>query len=483
MIGRSLVSWIVFSGLLLLLSCTTQGTELELAYVGWSFMLSIPVLITVQLGGLGHPNEGLHYPSGALLIVGAWILGIAPSLVSEAPEALLLFRHSDSALMLARPFFLGWCVIFVIAAGRPTPSRIQTTIRSSDFIALSIVSAVFLFYLVRTGLFSAYQATNVKLILEPGSRNTTMLILGTPLFALLPPLFMLISVRASSRWMTLGALIAFAASWPALFFLASRTSLALAVATCLLVGRKLQRPMSMRVVLSVGVALPILLAWVTIYRGALTSSTDGATSFGEYYSIAATATAGLNEKDARSDALDNVSANARVRFWYGPQLCIVIDEWLAHGANMRGSFFSGVVRSIPLMIVPEKNALADELEFEPMLLTLGSFPLLDLSPTPIMQWLFELGALGLLIGPLAYGWFVRLLERRLSQTRSFYEIVFWLELFVLMWAPEHTTDVLIMGVRNIGALIIGIAVTAYVVEKADLVVRGLHLRPNRSSGH
>jgi hypothetical protein len=122
MIGRSLWVWCSFSLFLWLVAVVTQASEADVAYLGWAFFFSIPVLIASQLGGLGSDARArLHYPSASLLVVAAWILGVAPSLIVDPPEAHLVFRFSDSALMAARALFMVWCTLFVICAGRPAP--------------------------------------------------------------------------------------------------------------------------------------------------------------------------------------------------------------------------------------------------------------------------------------------------------------------------------------------------------------------------
>jgi hypothetical protein len=225
----------------------------------------------------------------------------------------------------------------------------------------------------------------------------------------------------------------------------------------LLLCRGLGLRLRANVLLGLSVALPAALVLILVYRNALASNESGAIGVGQFISIASDATSSLNEDDAQSEALDMVSSNARVRLWYGQQFCVLVDQWLDEGAAMHGTIFSGVISSLPTLLMHDKNALAIELNFEVVMTESHRFPDIDLAPTPWMQWLYELGILGLLVGALVYAWLVRLLESRLGKTTSFYEILFWLGVFINMLPPEHTIDSIVLGARGmfVHALITG----------------------------
>jgi hypothetical protein len=204
-----------------------------------------------------------------------------------------------------------------------------------------------------------------------------------------------------------------------------------------------------------------VLLLIMIYRNALATSEDSAdtVSVGHLLTVASDATSSLSEQEAQTDAVDLVSGNVRVRMWYGQQFCVLIDQWLDDGAALRGTFFSGIISSVPTLLMSNKVELANDLNFEVLIIQSQRFPDIDLAPTPWMQWLYELGILGLVLGALFYAWLARMIEYRISKTSSIYEILFWLGLFTSIVPPEHTTDALALNARImlIQVLVLGFA--------------------------
>jgi hypothetical protein len=105
-----------------------------------------------------------------------------------------------------------------------------------------------------------------------------------------------------------------------------------------------------------------------------------------------------------------------------------------------------------------KNDLAEDLNFELLMLETHRFPDIDLAPTPWMQWLYELGILGLVIGPLVYSWLTRAIEKRIRDGSSYYEVFLWLQILAVIIPPEHTTDNIVVSARS--ALILALAVAS-----------------------
>jgi uncharacterized transporter YbjL len=96
-----------------------------------------------------------------------------------------------------------------------------------------------------------------------------------------------------------------------------------------------------------------------------------------------------------------------------------------------------------------------------------------------MQWLFELGLVGMLLGPIFYGLLARMIDKRLSHTGSLYEASFWLQLFALMFSPEHTTDMFALGARSMLILILIFIAIDFAVDK---LTAGSALRQAESHG-
>jgi len=466
MIARVLFVWIAFSIILLLLGLFSQGEPFEFSQVFLAFALSLPVAVSVLRGGLGDSSDGqLQYPSLSLMVISAWILMVAPSLIVESQEARYLYHYSDGALTLARLFFLGWCMLFVVGAGSSRLKELSARPTIIDFIACTAVALLIVTFLLRAGLFSNYQSSRTRILPVPGAGTTESIavVLGTTLFTLMPPLLFLMLLKIQSRTsQAVFVFMAFLASWGLLFLLGSRTGVGVAIAGCLLLCRALGMRLRANVLIGLSVALPAALVLILVYRSALATSDSDTVTVSHLLSVASDATSALNDQDAQSDALDMVSSNARVRLWYGQQFCVLVDLWLDEGAALRGTLFSNVIAALPTFFASDKNALATELNFEIVMLGTHRFPDIDLAPMPWMQWLYELGLLGLVIGALLYAWLARTIERRVSKTRSFYEIMFWLGLFASMLPPEHTTDSLVLSARGglVYAIVLGSIATA-----------------------
>lgn len=462
MLPRVLFAWLPFSVLLLLLGLYSQGEPFQFQHFVLALWLSMPVGVAVLRGGLGEANSPLQYPSLALLIVSAWILGVGPSLVVESEAARYFYRYTPIAMSLARVFFFCWCLVFSFASGRPRLQALSARATLPDFLACALVAGALALYLVGAGMFSFYQ-TSGKL-LQAGSTESLAVVLGMPLFTLLPPLFFL----ALLRWRGgltpyLLMLAGFAASWGLLFLLGSRTTVASAVACIFVLCRGLGIQLRAKVLVGLGIAMPALLVLILVYRTALAGNESQATNVSQFITVASDATSSLNKQQGQDDALALVSSNVRVRFWYGQQFCVLVDQWLDEGAMLRGSLLSGTIASLPTLLLKEKNALADDLNFEKLMHDSRRFPAIDLAPMPWMQWLYELGVFGLLIGTLLYAWFVRVIETRLSRTKSFYETLFLLEMFICILAPEHTTDWLVLAARNTVADVLLVGLLAKII--------------------
>jgi hypothetical protein len=461
MIARVLFVWFSFAAALLLLGLFSQGEPFELQQIGLSLGLSLPLALCVLRGGLGELSSGqLRYPSLTLMVVAAWTLVVGPSLVVESHAARYLYHYSEAGLMLARLFFFSWCLIFVVATGKPRLTSVTAHPSTVDFAAWLAVAALIASYMVRAGIFSFYASSRYRVAPEAGSTESIATVLGLPLFIVLPPLLFLTLMRTkASLARFVAVLMGFLASWALLFLLGSRTAVAVAVASCLLLCRGFGLRLRANVLLTLSVVMPAMLMLIFVYRTALSSADEDVTStVGQYISIASDATTSLNEDEAQSEAIDLFSDNMRVRLWYGQQFSALVDEWLDHGAAMRGSMFSGVILSLPTFFMSKKNDYAVEVNFERLMIATQRFPDVDLAPMPWMQWLYELGILGLVIGALMYAWLARTIESRISKTTSFYEVAFWLQIFAVMLPPEHTSDALVFTARSslVVVLLVGV---------------------------
>ncbi|HKU45131.1 MAG TPA: hypothetical protein VJR89_43525 [Polyangiales bacterium] len=455
MLVRSILAWFVFSVLLLLLAVATQADEFDTLYVFWSMLLSVPIGVCAFRGALSNPTgEGFHYPSISICVLSGWILGVGPSLIVEAPESYIAFNFTQLGLAWARALFMFWCLVFAAVAGAPNNRRISVRVRAPDFWAIMGCSAAILAYLIEIGLYSNYQSNQVRTVVESGSLASVCKVIGTPLTTMLPALCMLAYAKAPSLTIRTAAIAAFFLAIVALLLSTSRGAVVLAVVMCLSLARKLGLQFRPSIMVGLAAALPVVFVLIMAYRQTLVES-EGATSVKAYVTTAAASTNTVAKDDAaRSDAVASLSNNMRSRMWYGQQFSASVDEWLDNGPSMKGSLLAGIIRAAPVWLFPGKNRLAEQYEFEEFLIATGRFPVADLGPMPWQQWLFEFGIAGLLFGALFYGYLARVIDRRLSETRSVYEVVFWLGMFVAMCAPEQTTDALILSGRIIAAFLI-----------------------------
>jgi hypothetical protein len=83
---------------------------------------------------------------------------------------------------------------------------------------------------------------------------------------------------------------------------------------------------------------------------------------------------------------------------------------------------------------------------------------------PWMQWLYELGIIGLIAGPFVYAWLTRTIEARFREGRSLYEVFFWLQVLASFVPPEHTTDNIATAARSALSLVLIVAATAQLLR-------------------
>jgi hypothetical protein len=466
MLPRSLVAWLGFSLLVFGVAYVTQASEFDVMYIALAAFFSIPFAVSVYFGSLGTDSDGsFSYPSVGVCMLGSWIATIAPSLIVEVPESRLLFNYTELGLTWARALFFSWCLVFAIAVAAPYENPMRVTLRRTDFFSLLSAALVVLTALVSLGLFSNYQASAVRSSYEPGSPRAILKLIGGPLPPLLPALCALSYARAKSSALKWASAACFLGSWVALFLSTSRSAIVIAILICLCLARKLA--LRLHVTLMVGLlsTLPILFLLMFSYRQMLSDSEQGATSVSAYFSIAADSTSNVvQDVNARTEAITALSENMRSRMWYGQQLSASADEWLDHGSTWHGSLVAGLIRVAPTFLIPSKNEVADELEFETLLVRSGRFPPIDLGPMPWQQWLFELGLPGLFLGALLYAGLARVIDRRLSNSRSVYEVAFWLAIFITISGSEHTTDGIVLTARIIGVFVVVVAAFAFILS-------------------
>jgi hypothetical protein len=461
MLIRASAVTLSFTVLLTALSLYIQDVSFEAAQLGWALMFSLPIGVSVMRGSLGTTR--LEYPSATLGAIILWVLAMAPSLISEAHESFLGLVYSEQAVLVGRILFALWCLVTVLVAGRPPERPCRLAPKALDVFACSVPIVLGLSYQLLRGRFTNYQMlTAVSPLDAPETDLAIAASLGKNTLSFIPGFFFLISMRTSNRWMrwfTRGASV-FAVL---LVFLAGgRSTIAFAAVMFLIVARLIQLRFSMRVSAFFLVAVPVCSLLVFGYRGELGDSAIEAPTLSALTSIASESTANFAaSSDNRARTLTRFSENLRARMAMGPQYLAVVDLWLARGPELGNSFLSGMIRAAPSYWFPAKNQLADTYDFEIALLRTTRFPEVDLSPTPWMQWLFELGLAGIFLGATMYGLLLRLIERQLTDSRTIFPVLFWAYVLTTVIAAETTTDMIVLCTRDAAVVCcIGLALAA-----------------------
>jgi hypothetical protein len=449
---RAAVVHLAFTTVLLVLAVYVQDVDFELAQLPWAFLFALPLGFATLRGGLG--TKRIEYPSASFIVLGVWIAAMAPSFVIDHPDAHLTFVYSDQGLLLGRWLFFAWCLIFTLSAGHAGDQRVRLEPRTADVIAISAPIIAAISYQIIVGRFSNYQDANDLAPPTVGGASAVSISIGTSALFALPSFFLVVAVRARTTSLLWFARICFVLVWLLLFLAGGRSPIAYAVVLCFFAARVLGLKFNPRITLAAFVALPLAFFLVFNYRTALRNSSAPVSSMAGLTSVAVDSTqAVVSQGSTRSEAIQGFSDNARIRMWYGPQFFAVVDEWLVGGAGLHGTFLDGIIRSLPSWVFDSKNQLADDYAIETQLVRTGRFPDVDLGPTPWMQWLFELGAFGVAAGATLYGLLIRYITRRVTATTSAYEALFWYAMLSLVCSPEQVTDALVLGARNIGAIV------------------------------
>ena len=453
MLTRAILVWLTFAFMLLGVALYSQDLPFELSALGLSFLFALPLAIATLQGALGSTDR-YEYPSAGFFILGLWTLAMAPSFVVDNPEAHITFTYTTQAMWTGRWLYFLWGMLFVIGGGTITHERTLVMPKLVDMVAIAIPLTAALAYLIVAGRFSNYTGATVG-TLELGSASSVAYSMAQSSLLAVPALLLLIATRADTTRPRLVARLLFLLSWPLLFLSGGRSQLAYAACGCFFVARSVG--LRFRPIVAAGViaCTPVLFFLIFTYRSALHESTAPTLSLGDFMQVAVTTTGEVfSQRDARETALTSFSDNTKLRLWYGTQFFTVVDEWLDNGAGFHGTFLEGIIRSLPSWLFPGKNELADEYHIEGQLLRTGRFPDMDLGPTPWMQWLFELGLVGVCFGAVIYGRWASYIDRRMSKTNSLYESYFWIGMLLSTCSPEQTTDTMLIGARNIGALLI-----------------------------
>lgn len=448
MLTRALLVYLSATALLTSLSVGVQDVPFEAEHLLWGALFALPLGLSVLLGSLGTTQ--FAYPNASFGIVAIWISAMAPSYIVDHPESHQVFMYTEQGVTIGRWLFFVWCVLFVMAAGKAHERRSQLAPRMLDAVAVTLPVALALGYQVIGGSFSNYRAGNNPDLIPHGSAAQVALGIGNCVLTALPGFFLLVGRRASSGALVWFTRIGFVTALLVMFLNGGRSALAYTAVIWFFVARVSGVTFRPTLIAGAALGLPLAFFFMFTYRTALAESSSEFSSLSDFTTIATDSTSAVvQQAGVRNRAVLSFSDNVRVRVWFGPQFFTVVDEWLDHGPAYRGTPLDNVIRLLPTVLFPEKNAIADEYKFESAVLRTGRFPQMDLSPTPWMQWLYETGPLGLIVAALCYGWLVRFLDRRAATTHSTYVFLFVCGVLSLACSPEVLTDVLLVSSREV----------------------------------
>lgn len=446
MLLRAIAVTLGFACVLTLLAIYVQDVGFEPEHLLWAFLLSLPLGASVLNGSLGGASR-LEYPNATFGTVALWIAMVGPSLIAASRDPRMLLNYSDEAVLVGRGLFLLWCTAAVVAAGRAQQRTAQLVPNTLDVVALCTPIALGLGYQLLTGSFGYQRGTADESGAQPMALVLAMTIgLGTLMF--LPGFLLLVSARAQSvaiLWLARGGMVV---SVLLTFLTGGRRGIVAVVCMGFVFARLTGARVRLSSTLAIIAAVPIGFLVVFAYRSALVTSDQSAGSFSDLTAVATNATAGLAAGDEGSaEAIDDFSENVHLRLDMGPQYFVVVDMWLADGATMAGTLLAGAIRAMPRYLVPDKNEIWADYNFEVALVRTGRLPDVDLAPTPWAQWLYEFGILGVIAGGSLYGLLLRLVERKMVTTQSTFVMAFWAYVVSWMGDAESTTDILFTAAR------------------------------------
>ncbi|MET0385840.1 MAG: hypothetical protein ABW321_07770 [Polyangiales bacterium] len=454
MLLRALIATLVFAVALGQTALYAQSVELELEHIMWTLVFSLPIGLSVLLGSLG--TRRLEYPSLGLCALALWNFAIAPAFIVELPEMRYGIVYSLEAGVLGRWLFLVWCLVFAMAAGRAREEPVKLRVSGHEIVAIAVPIAIALVYQLMQGMFTAYQVTDKERVTD--TRIVIAACIGKNALVFLPGFFLLVASRVRQHpglvWFCRGA---GAITVILLLLTGGRSGIAFSAALGFYYARSAGYRVSIVRSAVVLAAVPIAFLLVFAYRNAVQGSEEQVVLFSDLTSMASNSASDMIATgDSRDRALGDFSDNVRIRAAVGLQFFAVVENWLSHGAAFEWTFADGLIRVLPSYLFPGKNELAMNYGFEGALKRTGRVPDVDLAPTFWMQWLFEFGLAGLIIGAVFFGRLVRLVERRIGTTSSVFEVLFWGYVLSTICTVEVTTDILFLSMRD-GLVVVSLA--------------------------
>lgn len=388
------------------LGISTQTSESPAEAVALAVVFAIPFSIVVRAGHLGRSNWRVPTPGAFVFVI--WQLGLAPSMVSVNAESLRVAFFSSEAVSVGRTVFFAWFLAYALALGRaPLSSADRDATGTAErprgiaigFIVLLGLWALVGMYAIRYNLVSAWGSSS-QFNLAAGSVEVSAGMVYGLLTIVMIPVALLVRLTGgvALRIPANGLMIVGAV---ALFIYSQRRLWVFVIYLCLNILYLCRGPIKLRwivVAVSIGVVGVGPLVWV--YRGF--RQTTGMSSDAPQEALRAVVDYATNE-DARADANLAGTGNLTERLNISVALFGATEHVLRSGANWSPSFLEPLVRSVPTVVWPDKNNVANSLSARAQLLKTGRFPETDLAVSPVTELIFEIGVLLAPLGGALYG--------------------------------------------------------------------------------
>ncbi len=462
---RSVCAWLLFAGVLLAVCALTNGDDLDSPMIARALVFSSPLLLLVARGHLGA--RSVSYPTVTLATLVLWELGLGPSMVTSALRA-PPFVYSEDAVLVGGFVFAAWWWVYAIVAGpapavAPTPaSATSKSVSRLPYFGIVALWAFVTAWSAFRGHLSNYDQSEFKV----GGFDAAVAFFYITLTPLMPSIAVLAWHRWESATRVPFAIGLIVAAMLVLFLSGGRSQFVYALLVIVILLRPLGAPFRL---LWLGAALGtlnVLFIALIAYRTALQDTNRAGSSFVKEVTAASSAVSAVSDPTSRAVARVNAQDNVKSRLAYAPQYFVAVSHVLARGANLSLTMMKAPLQVIPTVILPNKNALADEYDLENNLQASGSYPPIDLSPSPILEWVFDFGVFIAPFGGALFGLLARFVDGRLARSREI-SLASWILLGSIartLQSFEGGTDGLLMGLREPLALAGFAALLAYLAK-------------------
>ncbi len=415
--ARAFVAWLAFSALLAASSAATVagGFDPEMAWL--ALLFTSPMLLLIARGHLGWGS--LAYPTLCLAAFMTWQMGLGPSMVAQ-PRSAMPFTYSDEAVTIGNIVYVAWGWIYALAAGAaPKPHGPAAPARPESLAPYVGIFALWAFvtaWSAATGHLSNYDASGSDL--RAGGFDAAFSFFYIVLTPLMPSIAVLLLWQTQSSRRRALALAAGAASLFVLFLAGGRIQFVWAFLTTVVLLRARRARFRPALVIAGAAATAVISVALIAYRTALLDPgrhSDGVSGEIEAARSAMTVAADAGERQA---ATEDASENVRQHLAYAPQYFVAVDYVLGNGPTLAPTMLRGLVQAIPTFVEPRKNQWVDEIDLEATMVRCGRWPDIDLSPSPLLEWVFVFGVFFAPLGGALFGALGRWIDRAMASPRA-----------------------------------------------------------------